>query len=659
MKEIICCRLKRKKSSNNNLAALWTDKGKLDPEFDKDTTEYTVEVDNDVEMITLSATKEKLSSTISGTGTYPLTVGENSLSVVVTAENGDKKIYVVNVVRKKDNNAYLKSISLNKGQVSIDIGPSFDKNTTSYKAYVPYTYYTININAEPEVSTTTISNIGEVSLNQGENIIVVRSTAEDGTEMDYTLTITRVDPGVDPATISDEARLESLVVKNHTFTESFDKDKYTYYLTTDDSSLNMVITPIEKNATYDVKGNENFKKGTNEVQIVVTAPNGLATKTYTIVVTKNSSNNNNLDSLKVVGYALSPEFNRSTTSYTVNVPADIKVVMITATAEDPQSTITGTGKLNLKTGRNVQNVVVTSESGKVKTYTIVINKAASTDNYLINLDVSKGTLTPTFDKDTTKYTVEVPYEDNVIDVIANAEDEIATITGNGDHELAVGLNTINVNVTAEDGSVRTYEVDVTRKTAISALLTKLEEANYDISPKFNSNTFEYSIMVDNEVTSLNLTTETLDPGATVEITGNENFKVGLNIVNIKVTSSDGSKVENYVLDVTRQVYANNFLSYITLSSGALSPKFNKTTMKYSAEVGSGTESITIEAEPEITSTTVTGTGTFKLSKGLNTFKIKSTSSTGITRTYTVNVTRQKSSDAYLKSLEVLIGSEIQ
>ena len=646
-------------SSNNNLKALWTDKGKLDPTFNKDTTEYNVEVDNDVENVTVSATKEDLRSTISGTGTYALEVGKNTIEVVVKAENGDEKTYTINVNRKKNSNAYLSSLSLTKGQNTIELKPAFDKNTTEYTAYVPYTYYNINVNAKPEVDTTTISGDGKHDLEQGENTIVVTAIAEDGTTKDYTIKVTRVDPGVDVDKISDEARLSNLALKTGSFTTSFDKDTYTYYTTTEDSSLNLIVTPIEKNATYEIIGNEHFTKGTNEVSIEVTSPSGKVTKTYKIVVTKKASSNNNLEYIKVVGYALSPEFNRSTTYYEVNVPEEIRTVVVTAKAEDETSTITGTGRVSLKPGKNTVNVVVTSESGKVKTYTVVIIKPGSSNNNLINLDVSKGTLSPAFDKDTTSYTVTLPYEENTIDVIANVEDDTATVTGNGNHELVVGDNKIEVKVTAQNGNVKTYTIVVIRNKAVSALLKNLKVKDYDISPKFDSNSFEYAVTVDNEITSLNLTTETVDPDATVEITGNENFKVGYNKVNIKVTSSDGSKVENYIIDVTRQVYANNFLSYITLSSGTLTPKFNKTTLTYTAEVEAETESITIEAEPEISSSTVKGTGTYSLIKGENWFNLVVTSQTGITRTYRVIITRKQSSNNYLKDLKVSVGSQLQ
>jgi len=651
--------VEKAKSTNNNLKALWTDKGTLNPTFDKDTTEYNVEVENDVENITVSATKDDLRSTITGTGTYALEVGKNTIEVKVTSESGDEKTYTINVNRKKNSNAYLSSLTLKKGQNTITISPEFNKETAEYTANVPYTYYNINVNAEPEASTTTVSGDGKHDLEQGENTIVVTATAEDGTTKDYTIKVTRVAPGVDVDKLSDEARLSNLALKTGSFTTSFDKDTYTYYTTTEDSSLDLIVTPMEKNATYEIKGNENFVKGTNEVTIEVTSPSGKVTKTYTIVVTKTASSNNNLEYIKVIGYELSPEFNRSTTYYEVSVPEEIKTVVVTAKPEDETSTVTGTGKVSLKPGKNTVTITVTSESGRVKTYTVVINKPASSNNNLINLDVSKGTLTPTFDKDTTSYKVTLPYEENTIDVIANIEDDTATVTGNGNYKLNVGLNTIKVNVTAQNGSIKTYEIDVTRKTAVSALLKNLEVKNYDISPKFDSNTLEYAVTVDNEVTSLSLTTETLDPGATVEITGNENFKVGLNQVNIKVTSSDGSKTETYTIDVTRQVYANNFLSYIMLSSGTLTPKFDKTNLTYTAEVEAETESITIEAEPEDSSATLTGTGTFSLNKGENWFKLVVTSKTGISRTYRVKVTRKQSSNNYLKDLKVSVSSQLQ
>ena len=87
-------------------------------------------------------------------------------------------------------------------------------------------------------------------------------------------------------------------------------------------------------------------------------------------------------------------------------------------------------------------------------------------------------------------------------MLGYTEDSNATITGNGNYNLVVGTNTIELIVTAPNGNKNIYTVNVIRKAPISAKLSKLEVENYEIVPKFNENTNSYTVNVDNEITSL-------------------------------------------------------------------------------------------------------------------------------------------------------------
>ena len=90
-------------------------------------------------------------------------------------------------------------------------------------------------------------------------------------------------------------------------------------------------------------------------------------------------------------------------------------------------------------------------------------KDGSPNNILSSLTVSAGSLTPTFQKFTQSYDVTVENSVSVITVNAKAADGSAKISGTGNYNLNVGNNEINVNVTAENGDVRTYKIYVNRK----------------------------------------------------------------------------------------------------------------------------------------------------------------------------------------------------
>lgn len=83
------------KSGNNALSALTVSAGTLTPAFDPAVTEYTLSLPQGTEKLTLTATPSDSKATIQGDGELTLQEGENTLPLVVTAENGDTKTYTV------------------------------------------------------------------------------------------------------------------------------------------------------------------------------------------------------------------------------------------------------------------------------------------------------------------------------------------------------------------------------------------------------------------------------------------------------------------------------------------------------------------------------------------------------------------------------------
>ena len=84
------------------------------------------------------------------------------------------------------------------------------------------------------------------------------------------------------------------------------------------------------------------------------------------------SANNNLSSIGVEGATISPEFDPGTTEYEVLMPAGTTEINILATKEDDRSSISGDGKREVSDGPNSLEVIVTSESGLSKTYTLIV-----------------------------------------------------------------------------------------------------------------------------------------------------------------------------------------------------------------------------------------------------------------------------------------------
>ena len=85
------------------------------------------------------------------------------------------------------------------------------------------------------------------------------------------------------------------------------------------------------------------------------------------------SKNNNLASLGVEGFTLTPEFNANTLEYSVIVPEDTKNVNITGTVQDKKASINGVGVHDVNQGNNKFLVTVKAENGSEKTYIINVD----------------------------------------------------------------------------------------------------------------------------------------------------------------------------------------------------------------------------------------------------------------------------------------------
>ena len=90
---------KKEYSSDNTLKSLSIEGYDLEPIFNKDTVEYKLTVDENIEKINVKAETNHNKASVKGIGEINLTSGENTIEVKVIAENGNEKIYkiIVNV----------------------------------------------------------------------------------------------------------------------------------------------------------------------------------------------------------------------------------------------------------------------------------------------------------------------------------------------------------------------------------------------------------------------------------------------------------------------------------------------------------------------------------------------------------------------------------
>lgn len=113
----------RVKSNDNYLTNLTISNGSIS--FDKEVFEYEVDVESDIESISIGATPSDKLATVSGTGDFALSVGENVFKVNVTSENGDIREYSLYVNRKEKQEEDIKIVKKKNNKVFILLGVLF------------------------------------------------------------------------------------------------------------------------------------------------------------------------------------------------------------------------------------------------------------------------------------------------------------------------------------------------------------------------------------------------------------------------------------------------------------------------------------------------------------------------------------------------------
>ena len=626
--------------------------------FSSSTKTYNVFVPNDISTVTIDAETTKATSSVIIPAVSTLPVGEaEEVSLLVTAENGDTDTYTVNVYRL-NNNANLSSLALS----NVDIG-TFDKNTLTYNANVPYKTASTTVTATPEDANATVAGTGNQNLGVGVTPIVIEVSPENCKaeynsvpgntciKQTYTVNVTRAPPATN-------AKLSDLKVDGTTVT-GFDPDTKSYTLANakgSKASIDITATPADANATVSGDGTQNLQVGDNSFDITVTAEDGTTQETYTINIYK-ENNDATLSSLTVTSDpagSLDKTFDPNVTTYTYTADPDETEVTIAATATDSaNATVAGEGTYNPKNTSSI-NITVTAEDGTTKIYTVNLVNAKSTNAKLSDLKVD-GTTVTNFDPDTFTYNLTVASNVDSATIASTLADERASKTGDGTKSLNYGNNSFDITVTAEDGTTtQTYTVNITREKKTNANLSDLKVDGTTVT-NFDPDTTSYTLANARAgKDSISITATPEDSDATVSGDGSKNLQVGENSFDITVTAQDGTTQKTYTVNITKE---NNdaTLSALNVTSdpvGSLDKAFNPNTTTYTYTAAADETEVVITATAtDSANATVTGDGTYN-PQNTSSVEITVTAQDGTIKVYTVNLALATSTNAKLSDLKV-------
>ncbi|MFB9750084.1 S-layer homology domain-containing protein, partial [Paenibacillus hodogayensis] len=325
---------------------------------------------------------------------------------------------------------------------------------------------------------------------------------------------------------------------------------------------------------------------TSPVTYTVTAQDG-TTKNYTVTVTVAASSAKDLTAFSFV---LPPAVGMiDGTNVEVTVPFGTPVTSLIATFTNSAGSTVKIGNVPQLSGLTPNDFTspviytVTAQDGTTASYIVVVTRAAVVGGNpsLTALTLTNGGL-PLMAESVTgaTYHYHVTNQVSSISVTASVYDSNSVIVGslyNNDNVLVwgpfnftsgtatppvpldVGVNRLELAVTAQNGSTQTYLVYVNRASAAysNASLQSLQASKTGL--EYNKAILDYTFSVGNSVNTLTLSALPEETLATVKInavatTSKEiQLNVGRTLVTIEVTAQDGITKSTYTVTIKRAV----------------------------------------------------------------------------------------------------------
>ncbi len=448
----------RIKSTENRLSSLSISGGTID--FNSDTLNYAVTIDSDSAVI--SASKIDSNSSINGNiGTVSLNYGENTFNINVTSELGEIKTYTINVTRpdNRSKNNYLASL------VATNTDLSFDKEKTTYELTTTAADTLISATKEDGKSSM-MGQLGKFDLSYGLNTFKINVVAENGDTKIYTLNITRKDDR------SDNNYLKNLSLSKGSI--KFKKDTTTYNVEVDND-----VEKVNISATLD-HGKASFAEGFGPREVALNLGNNTIyikvqnergeLRTYTININRNDGRDTDSTLKEIKLSEGNIDFKSDTLEYKVNVKYEVETFEIKATATSEKSKVTIEGDKNLIVGENVFTITVEAENGKQTIYKITVVRKEdgyklSSNNYIKSITIKNHGLD--FSSNVYRYTIKT--KEDKLDLSIVLEDKKSEYEVTGNKNLEDGSK-ITIKVTAENGDVRTYIIDIEKSSNLIIII---------------------------------------------------------------------------------------------------------------------------------------------------------------------------------------------
>lgn len=189
------------KSNNKDLKSLEVDGYEITPEFSADVTQYSLIIDENVDVLNVKAVADDEKAKVEITGNDNLLIGENTIEIKVIAEDETEKTYKINVTKGEEPELELSKLTVE----GYNITPEFKPDVHEYTLTINDVNVTsLNLEALSDMENASVEIAGNTDLELGENIITILVKSEDGEETSTYQIVVNIE---EPVVVEEENQL--------------------------------------------------------------------------------------------------------------------------------------------------------------------------------------------------------------------------------------------------------------------------------------------------------------------------------------------------------------------------------------------------------------------------------------------------------------------
>lgn len=341
--------------------------------------------------------------------------------------------------------AYASEIKVN-GETITDFNPE----TLVYNVIVSKNTKQVTIEVTKGASYQTVTTSTDFDLTEQINTKYITITAQDGTEITYTINIEFAD-----------SRLASLEITNGSISPKFSSDVFEYNVTVDSEFdwIDIKGIPVSEEVTVIGNGIHTIEVGKVDIEITTKSNTG-DTEKYILHITRKGSSYTYLQDILVNGESLEG-YDKDTYYYEIPVSIDTKSVDLNAVKYRISQEVTLPSDLTIRSGENRKEIVVVSED-KSKISTYVLNFIKEHSSKLKSLKFGNYSFTEEFDPYIYEYNLEIAKGTIALPSVYEAYDEeaIVKVVGNG---YITDNTQITVTVTEPHSQTTEYKIKVVKE----------------------------------------------------------------------------------------------------------------------------------------------------------------------------------------------------